>query len=84
MTGLNVRPITSRVADRCWEMNSAELQSMTEEDVATYVAILFAPLRLTALEFLAVVDAIKQHQRDNARPPDDPPATDDPLDRLFQ
>ncbi len=29
-------------------------------------------------------DAVFQRERDNARPPDAPPITDDPLDRLFQ
>ena len=29
-------------------------------------------------------DAIFQRERDNARPPDAPPITEDPLDRLFQ
>lgn len=57
-----------RIADGLWERYGNELQSMTEEDVSTYVAILYGPLHLSVLEFLAVVDAIMKRQRDNAEP----------------
>lgn len=74
---------TSRIADRLWELHSAELQDMSEEELAGYTADQLAPLDATISDVQDVVQRLQTHQRDNARPPDARPVTDDPLDRLF-
>ena len=74
----------SRIADRLWERHGAELQDMSEEELAGYVADQLAPLDPTISDLQGVVQRLQAHQRDNARPPDTKPMTEDPIDRLFQ
>lgn len=83
MTGLQLSA-TSRLADRLWELHSADLQDMSEDELASFAADQLAPLGPTIGELQEVVDRLQRHQRDNARPPDAKPVTEDPLDRLFQ
>lgn len=74
----------SRLADRLWELHSREMQSMNAEELAGYAADQLAPLDPTVSDLQGVVQRLQTHQRDNARPPDAKPMTDDPLDRYFQ
>lgn len=76
--------VTSRIADRLWELRRAELQDMTEDELAGFAADQLAPLNPTITDLQGVVQRLQTHQRDNARPPDARPVTDDPLDRYFQ
>jgi hypothetical protein len=84
VTGIRLLTATSRIADRVWELHSAELQDMSEEDLAGFAADQLAPLDPTISDVQGVVQRLQTHQRDNARPPDAKPMTDDPLDRYFQ
>ena len=74
----------SRLADRLWELHSRELQDMSDDELAGYVADQLAPLDPTISDLQGVVQRLQAHQRDNARPPDTKPMTEDPIDRLFQ
>jgi hypothetical protein len=75
----------SRLADRLWELHSADLQDMSEEELAGYAADQLAPLDPTISDLHGVVERLRSHQRDNARPPDAKRGTsDDPLERYFQ
>ena len=84
LTRLQRLTATSRLADRVWELFSRELQDMSEDELAGYVADQLAPLDPTISDLQGVVQRVQAHQRDNARPADDSPATDDPLERLFR
>ena len=84
MTGIHLLTAASRLADRLWERHSRGLQEMTDQELLSFAAEQLAPLHPTFADLHGVVQQLQAHQRDNARPPDDPPATDDPLDRLFQ
>ena len=74
----------SRLADRLWDLHANALQGMNEEELAGYAADQLAPLDPTISDLQGVVQRLQTHQRDNARPPDAKPPTDDTLDRLFQ
>ena len=84
MTAIRLLTATSRIADRLWERHSAELQDMSEEELAGYAAGQLAPLDATISDVQGVVQRLQTHQRDNARPPDAKPLTDDRLGRYFQ
>lgn len=84
MTGLQMLTAASRLADRLWELHSRELQDMSDDELAGYAADQLAPLDPTISDLQGVVQRLQTHQRDNARPPDAKPMTDDPLERLFQ
>ena len=84
MTGIHLLTAASRLADRLWELHSRELQNMSEEELAGYAADQLAPLDPTITDLQGVVQRLQTHQRDNARPPDAKPMTDDPLERYFQ
>ena len=84
MTEIHLLTAASRLADRLWELHSRELQNMSAEELAGYAADQLAPLDPTISDLQGVVQRLQTHQRDNARPPDDSPATDDPLERLFR
>lgn len=84
MTGIHLLTAASRLADRLWELHSRELQNMSEEELAGYAADQLAPLDPTITDLQGVVQRLQTHQRDNARPPDAKPITDDPLERWFQ
>ena len=74
----------SRLADRLWDRHASALQNMNEDELAGFIADRLAPLMPTISDLQGVVQRLQSHQRDNARPPDSPPLTDDPLDRYFQ
>ena len=83
MTGLGLT-YASRLADRLWEKHASALQPMTEDELAGFAADRLEPLMPTITDLQGVVERLQTHQRDNARPPDAPSETSDPLDRLFQ
>lgn len=74
----------SRLADRLWDRYASALQIMNEDELAGFIADRLAPLDPTISDLQGVVQRLQTHQRDNARPPDAKPVTDDPLERLFQ
>jgi len=85
VTELRIATVTSRIADRLWELHAAELQNMSEEELGRYAASQLAPLCPTISDLQGVVERLRSHQRDNARPPDAKRGTsDDPLERFFQ
>ena len=84
MTGPQLLTAAARLADRLWERHGRDLQNMYEDELAAYAADQLASLDPTISELQGVVQRLQAHQRDNARPPDAKPPTEDPLDRLFQ
>jgi hypothetical protein len=84
VTVLHLLTITSRIADRLWDLHSGDLQNMTEDELAGYAADQLAPLDPTISDLQGVVERLITHQRDNARPPDSQPVTEDPIDRYFR
>jgi hypothetical protein len=74
----------SRLADRLWDRHASALQNMTEDELAGFCADRLEPLMPTISDLQGVVQRLQTHQRDNARPPDAKPMTEDALERLFR